>query len=92
MGYQRTHGQTRAANTSRSRDNTRRAELWLVRLRPAGRVLENEEGPGQSILRILSKRFNTIGERVWLKRRFKEYNIDDNDLAKLKKRMDIVPV
>ena len=41
---------------------------------------------------ILSKEFNTAGERVWLKRRFKEYRIKDKDLAKLKMRMDIVPV
>ena len=33
-----------------------------------------------------------MGERVWLKRRFKEYKIDDGDLARLKMRMDIVPV
>ena len=33
-----------------------------------------------------------MGERVWLKRRFKEYKIDDQDLGKLKMRMDIVPV
>ena len=33
-----------------------------------------------------------MGERVWLKRRFKEYKIDDSDTAELKTRMDIVPV
>ena len=44
------------------------------------------------LFKILGKNFNTAGERVWLKRRFKEYKIDDQDLAKLKMRMDIVPV
>tara|TARA_Y100000590_G_scaffold2536_1_gene3348 strand:+ start:3131 stop:4342 length:1212 start_codon:yes stop_codon:yes gene_type:complete len=44
------------------------------------------------LFKILSKNFNTAGERVWLKRRFKEYKVDDRDLAKLKMRMDIVPV
>ena len=44
------------------------------------------------LFRILSKNFNTVGERVWLKRRFKEYKIDDQDLGKLKMRMDIIPV
>ena len=44
------------------------------------------------LFKILSKNFNTVGERVWLKRRFKEYKIDDQDLAKLKMRMDIIPV
>ena len=33
-----------------------------------------------------------MGERVWLKRRFREYKIEDQDLAKLKMRMDIIPV
>ena len=46
----------------------------------------------KKLFKILSKNFNTAGERVWLKRRFKEYNIDDQDLAKLKMRMDIIPV
>jgi len=44
------------------------------------------------LFKILGKNFNTAGERVWLKRRFKEYKIDDKDLSKLKMRMDIVPV
>ena len=33
-----------------------------------------------------------MGEKVWLKRRFKEYKIKDQDLTKLKMRMDIIPV
>ena len=46
----------------------------------------------KKLFKILGKNFNTVGERVWLKRRFKEYKIDDQDLSKLKMRMDIVPV
>ena len=46
----------------------------------------------KKLFKILRKDFNTAGERVWLKRRFKEYKIDDKDLAKLKMRMDIIPV
>jgi len=46
----------------------------------------------QKLFKILKKNFNTAGERVWLKRRFKEYKIEDQDLGKLKMRMDIVPV
>ena len=46
----------------------------------------------KKLFKILGKNFNTVGERVWLKRRFKQYKIDDQDLAKLKMRMDIVPV
>ena len=46
----------------------------------------------KKLFKILAKNFNTVGERVWLKRRFKEYKIDDGDLSKLKMRMDIIPV
>jgi Bax protein len=46
----------------------------------------------KKLFKVLGKNFNTVGERVWLKRRFKEYKIDDRDLSKLKMRMDIIPV
>ncbi len=46
----------------------------------------------KKLFKILGKNFNTVGERVWLKRRFKEYKIDDGDLSKLKMRLDIIPV
>ena len=46
----------------------------------------------KKLFRILGKNFNTVGERVWLNRRFKEYKIEDHDLAKLKMRMDTIPV
>ena len=46
----------------------------------------------KKLFKILGKNFNTAGERVWLKRRFKEYKIDNGDTAKLKMRMDIIPV
>ena len=46
----------------------------------------------QKLFKVLGKNFNSAGERVWLKRRFKEYKIEDQDLAKLKMRMDIIPV
>jgi len=44
------------------------------------------------LFNILAKNFNSPGEKVWLKRRFKEYKIKDRDLSKLKIRMDIIPV
>ena len=46
----------------------------------------------KTLFKILNKNFNTVGERVWLKRRFKEYKIADQDFAKLKIRLDIIPV
>ena len=44
------------------------------------------------LFKILGKNFNSPGEKVWLKRRFKEYKIEDKDLAELKTRMDTIPV
>ena len=46
----------------------------------------------KKLFKVLGKNFNTVGERVWLKRRFREYKIEDQDLSKLKMRMDIIPV
>ena len=46
----------------------------------------------KQLFKILGKNFNTVGERVWLNRRFKQYKIEDHDLAKLKMRMDTIPV
>jgi len=46
----------------------------------------------KKLFKMLKKNFNTVGERVWIKRRFKEYKIDDQDLGTLKMRMDIIPV
>ena len=46
----------------------------------------------KKLFKILAKNFNTAGEKVWLKRRFREYKIEDQDLSKLKIRMDIIPV
>ncbi len=55
---------------------------------------ENEKisNDRKKLFKILNKSFNTVGERVWMKKRFKEYKIDDQDLSKLKMRMDIIPV
>ncbi len=46
----------------------------------------------RKLFKILGKNFNSVAERVWLKRRFKQYKIEDRDLTKLKMRMDIIPV
>ena len=46
----------------------------------------------KKLFKILSKNFNSPGEKVWLNRRFKEYKIEDKDFAELKMRMDIIPV
>ncbi len=43
------------------------------------------------LFKILGKPSNTRGEKVWLKRRFKDYKVDGEDIAELKLRMDAIP-
>jgi len=74
-------------------DTKKKRELFIKIILPLildenNKILEDRK----KLFKILSKNFNTAGERVWLKRRFKEYKIDDKDLSKLKMRMDIIPV
>ena len=74
-------------------DTKKRRELFLKIVLPL--ILnENEKitEDRKKLFTILSKSFNTVGERVWLKRRFNEYKIADHDLSELKIRMDIIPV
>ena len=74
-------------------DTHNKRELFIKILLPL--ILDENEKiteDRKKLFKILGKNFNTVGERVWLKRRFKEYKIDDQDLAKLKMRMDIIPV
>jgi len=74
-------------------DTKKKRDLFIKIILPL--ILDENEKITQDrkkLFKILGKNFNTVGERVWLKRRFKEYKIDDQDLSKLKMRMDIVPV
>jgi len=74
-------------------DTKKKRELFIKIVLPL--ILDENEKiteDRKKLFKILSKDFNTVGERVWLKRRFKEYKIEDQDLAKLKMRMDIIPV
>ena len=73
-------------------DTKKKRELFIKIVLPLI-LSENEkiQDDREKLFKILSKNFNTVGERVWLKRRFKEYKIEDQDLAKLKMRMDIIP-
>ena len=74
-------------------DTKKKRELFIKIILP---LILNENNKitedRKKLFKILRKDFNTAGERVWLKRRFKEYKIEDGDLSKLKMRMDIVPV
>jgi len=74
-------------------DTKKKRELFIKILLPLvlhenNKIIEDRK----KLFKILGKNFNTAGERVWLKRRFKEYKIEDRDLSKLKMRMDIIPV
>ncbi len=74
-------------NTNKKRELFIKIVLPLI-LDENEKITEDRE----KLFKIISKNFNTVGERVWLKRRFKEYRIEDQDLSKLKMRMDIIPV
>ena len=74
-------------------DTSKKRELFIKILLPL--ILDENEKiqkDREKLFAILNKNFNIPGEKVWLKRRFKEYKIDDKDLGKLKMRMDIIPV
>ena len=74
-------------NTKQKRELFIKIILPLI-LDENNKIIEDRK----KLFKIIAKNFNTVGERVWLKRRFNEYKIDDQDLAKLKMRMDIIPV
>ena len=74
-------------------DTKKKRELFIKIVLPL--ILNENEKitlDRKKLFKILGKNFNTAGERVWLKRRFKEYKIADQDIGKLKIRMDIIPV
>jgi Bax protein len=74
-------------------NTAQKRELFIKILLPLI-LAENEKitDDRKKLFKIIAKDFNTAGERIWLKRRFKEYKISDQDLSKLKMRMDIIPV
>jgi len=74
-------------------DTNKKRDLFIKIILPLI-LAENQkiEEDRKKLFKLLNKDFNTVGERVWLKRRFKEYKIEDKDLSKLKMRMDIIPV
>ena len=74
-------------------DTKKKRELFIKIVLPLIlNVNEKITEDRKKLFKILAKNFNTAGEKVWLKRRFKEYKIKDQDLTKLKMRMDIIPV
>ena len=56
-------------------------------------LIENEKiiEDRKKLFKILGKQSNSMGEKVWLKRRFKDYDIKGEDISELKLRLDIIP-
>ena len=52
------------------------------------KILDNRK----KLFKILGKQNNSRGEKVWLKRRFEDYEIKNEDVTELKVRMDVIPV
>jgi len=76
----------RLKNTKKKKDTFIKIVMPLI-LDENNKILENRK----KLFKILSKSTNSMGEKRWLKRRFKEYGIKKGDITELKVRMDIIP-
>ena len=73
-------------NAKKKKDTFIKIVMPLI-LDENNKILENRK----KLFKILSKSTNSMGEKRWLKRRFKEYGIKKGDITELKVRMDIIP-
>ena len=76
----------RLKNTKTKKDTFIKIVMPLI-LDENNKILENRK----KLFKILGKSTNSMGEKRWLKRRFKEYGIKKGDITELKVRMDIIP-
>ena len=74
-------------STTKRKDTFIKIVLPLI-IDENNKILENRK----KLFKILGKPSNTMGEKRWLKRRFDEYQIDNEDISDLKLKMDIIPV
>ncbi len=74
-------------STTKRKDTFIKIVLPLI-IDENNKILENRK----KLFKILGKPSNTMGEKRWLKRRFDEYQIDNDDISDLKMKMDIIPV
>jgi len=74
--------------------NTQKRKNTFIKIILPLILIENNEilEKRKKLFKILAKQSNSRGEKVWLKRRFQDYGIKNEDIAELKIRMDIVPV
>ena len=75
------------------KSTTKRKDTFIKIILPLiidenNKILDNRK----KLFKILAKPANSMGEKRWLKRRFDDYQIKNEDVAELKLRMDIVPV
>ena len=73
-------------NTKKKKETFIKIIMPLI-LDENNKILENRK----KLFKILGKSTNSMGEKRWLKRRFKEYGIKKGDITELKVRMDIIP-
>jgi len=73
-------------NNKKKKDTFIKIVMPLI-LDENNKILENRK----KLFKILGKSTNSMGEKRWLKRRFKEYGIKKEDITELKVRMDIIP-
>ena len=76
----------RLKNTKIKKDTFIKIVMPLI-LDENNKILENRK----KLFKILGKSTNSMGEKRWLKRRFKEYGLKKEDLNELKVRMDLIP-
>jgi len=76
----------RLKNTKKKKNTFIKIVIPLI-LDENNKILENR----RKLFKILGKSTNSMGEKRWLKRRFKEYGIKKGDITALKVRMDIIP-
>ena len=76
----------RLKNTKKKKETFIKIIMPLI-LDENNKILENRK----RLFKILGKSTNSMGEKRWLKRRFKEYGIKKGDITELKVRMDIIP-
>ena len=74
-------------STQKKKDTFIKIVMPLV-LDENNKILENRK----KLFKILGKQNNSRGERVWLKRRFEDYGIKNEDVTALKIKMDVIPV
>tara|TARA_B100000959_G_C14966803_1_gene618084 strand:- start:217 stop:1398 length:1182 start_codon:yes stop_codon:yes gene_type:complete len=74
-------------STQKKKDTFIKIVMPLI-LDENNKILENRK----KLFKILAKQNNSRGEKVWLKRRFEDYKIKNEDVTELKIRMDIIPV